>query len=103
MMLWDHGHPYIQSTPVLCDISIIYRTPQIVILWDNPILSVMITAIFQYEYHYETHKNHNCSVSSLIYNHLPFKRDHSGLPSVRINLSPFTKDFRGGGHTMSVD
>ena len=19
MMLWDHGHPYIQSTPVLCD------------------------------------------------------------------------------------
>ena len=20
MMLWDHGHPYIQSTPVLCDI-----------------------------------------------------------------------------------
>ena len=21
MMLWDHGHPYIQSTPVLCDYS----------------------------------------------------------------------------------
>ena len=85
-----------------CDISI-YRTPEIVI-WDNPILSVMITATFhQYEYHYETHKNHNCSVSSLIYNHLPFKWDHSGLPSERINLSPFTKDFRGGGHTMSVE
>ena len=27
---------------------------------------------------------------------------HSGLPSERINLSPFTKDFRGGGHTMSL-
>ena len=23
------------------------------------------------------------------------------LPSERINLSPFTKDFRGGGHTTS--
>ena len=28
--------------------------------------------------------------------------DYSGLPSERINLSPFTKDFRGGGHIMSV-
>ena len=28
--------------------------------------------------------------------------DHSGLPSERINLSPFTKDFRGGGHLMSL-
>ena len=27
---------------------------------------------------------------------------HSGLPSERINLSPFTKDFRGGGHSMSL-
>jgi len=27
---------------------------------------------------------------------------NSGLPSGRINLSPFTKDFRAGGHTMSV-
>ena len=26
----------------------------------------------------------------------------SGLPSERINLSPFTKDFRGGGHLMSL-
>ena len=26
----------------------------------------------------------------------------SGLPSKRINLSPFTKDFRGGGHLMSL-
>ena len=25
--------------------------------------------------------------------------NHSGLPSERINLSPFTKDFRGGGHS----
>ncbi len=24
---------------------------------------------------------------------------NSGLPSERINLSPFTKDFRGGGHS----
>ena len=22
MMLWDHGHPYIQSTPVLCTMLI---------------------------------------------------------------------------------
>ena len=22
MMLWDHGHPYIQSTPVLCDMMV---------------------------------------------------------------------------------
>ena len=28
--------------------------------------------------------------------------NHSGLPSERINLSPFTKDFRGGGHLMSL-
>ena len=27
----------------------------------------------------------------------------SGLPSERINLSPFTKDFRGGGHLMSLN
>ena len=25
--------------------------------------------------------------------------NNSGLPSERINLSPFTKDFRGGGHS----
>ena len=36
-----------------------------------------------------------------------YKRDktissYSGLPSERINLSPFTKDFRGGGHVMSM-
>ena len=28
---------------------------------------------------------------------------YSGLPSERINLSPFTKDFRGGGHIMSIE
>ena len=27
---------------------------------------------------------------------------NSGLPSNRINLSPFTKDFRGGGQMKSV-
>jgi len=26
---------------------------------------------------------------------------NSGLPSKRTNLSPFTKDFRGGGQLMS--
>ena len=31
-----------------------------------------------------------------------FMAYHSGLPSERINLSPFTKDFRGGGHSMSL-
>ena len=28
--------------------------------------------------------------------------NHSGFPSIRINLSPFTQDFRGGEHMMSL-
>ena len=31
MMLWDHGHPYIQSTPVLCDTQSVH-----VYRYDNP-------------------------------------------------------------------
>lgn len=35
--------------------------------------------------------------------HLPGRFvNHSGFPSERINLSPFTKDFRGGEHMMSL-
>ena len=56
----------------------------------------------------------SCVTSNVIYNHnhcvqLWFKTaveqllcQYSGLPSERINLSPFTKDFRGGGHFMSL-
>ena len=49
------------------------------------------------------------SATTIIVSELWFKTavgqvlcQHSGLPSERINLSPFTKDFRGGGHFMSL-
>ena len=41
------------------------------------------------------------SCSLLMLSHLP-KSLFSSLPSEQIYLSPFTKDFRGGGHLMSL-
>ena len=41
--------------------------------------------------------------TSVVYKSLLPASRYSGLPSERINLSPFTKDFRGGGHTMSLN
>ena len=54
------------------------------------------------EYHYNARNNHKHYGKVWVYKAGVSRTPHSGLPSERINLSPFTKDFRGGGHTMSV-
>ena len=54
----------------------------------------------QYEYHFRTTTK---SPRGGYINSSLGLNVNSGLPSERINLSPFTKDFRGGGHTMSVE
>ena len=46
--------------------------------------------------------SHNQYLLTNLYKQNEITFANSGLPSERINLSPFTKDFRGGGHILSM-
>ena len=53
-------------------------------------------------YRYESKPQVSSSVDAMIALHCR-NEVRSGLPSKRINLSPFTKDFRGGGQFYEFD